>query len=38
MKDMMQTMDRSLKEQYQSGMISYDEAIMHARDQQYIEK
>jgi twitching motility protein PilT len=37
-KDQMQTMDRSLRELYQAGTISYDEAVTHARDPQFIEK
>ena len=37
-KDQMQTMDRSLRDQYQAGMISYDEAVTHARDPLFIEK
>lgn len=37
-KDQMQTMDRGLRELYQSGIISYDNAVTHARDPQFIEK
>ena len=37
-KDQMQTMDRGLRDLYQAGFISYDEALTHARDPQFIEK
>ncbi len=37
-KDQMQTMDRSLRDLYQAGTITYDEAVTHARDPQFIEK